>query len=264
MIYAVHDALQRQQYLRAAQEWDFFRAVLGMRLELYGEQPAAGWRFYTGARGVCAALTVRGDTAFACGAWDKEELGAFLSFLGVQNLVVPEASIQYRQIFPGYISAQVLSLYTLMPGAQLALPAAQAEYALARDPPMQAVTKLLWGSGEEADAFYAEACAARNRGWAEYRLASIGGEAVSTVGAAAICGGEAYMAAGQTAAAWRRKGIAGRMIVQLANELSARGLRVSLLCEPELCAFYERLGFASGGQYTRAALSLSGKSEKTP
>jgi GNAT superfamily N-acetyltransferase len=244
VITAVKDALQRQQYLRAAMAQDYFRAVMGLRLSLYGETPAAGWQFYTGGRGVCAALAVRGDTAFACGAWETEELAAFLAFLGATHLLAAE-----RLSLPGWRPEKSLSLYVLPAGVQLPLPPCETAFTLLREPPMRTVTHLLWGGAPDADAFYAESCAARNRGWAEYRLALCGGEAVSTVGACAIFGGEAYMAAGETAQGWRGKGIGGRLIVQLANELAARGERVTLLCEAALCPFYARLGFMAAGTY---------------
>ena len=236
--------MQRQQYLRAAAQWDYFRAVLGVRLSLYGEQPAAGWRFYTGARGVCAALAVRGDTAFACGTWDAQELAAFLAFLGAAHLLTPESAP-----LPGWQTEKELFLYTLAAGEQLPLPPCAAAFTLEREPPMRTVTRLLWGGAPDADAFYAEACAAHNRGWAEYRLARCGGEAAGTVGACAIFGGEAYLAAGETVPGWRGKGIGGQMIVQLANEMAAHGEHVTLLCEAALCPFYTRHGFTAAGTY---------------
>ncbi len=70
-------------------------------------------------------------------------------------------------------------------------------------------------------------------------------------GAYAIANGQAYMACGQTAEELRGKGIGGRLIVQLANELSAEGLQRVFLCSPERVHFYTRLGFEKLGEYAR-------------
>lgn len=46
-------------------------------------------------------------------------------------------------------------------------------------------------------------------------------------------------------------GIGGRLIVRLANTLSAQGLQPLFLCSPERVHFYTRLGFEKLGEYAR-------------
>ena len=72
-----------------------------------------------------------------------------------------------------------------------------------------------------------------------------------TVGAYALCNGQAYMACGQTAESLRGKGIGGRLIVEMANSLAAEGLHPVFLCAPERVRFYSRLGFAKQAEYAR-------------
>ena len=72
-----------------------------------------------------------------------------------------------------------------------------------------------------------------------------------TVGAYALANGQAYMACGETAEPLRGRGIGGRLIVRLANELSAEGFQPVFLCAPERVHFYTRLGFEKLGEYAR-------------
>ena len=78
-----------------------------------------------------------------------------------------------------------------------------------------------------------------------------GGELACTVGAYAIGTEQAYMACGETAEPLRGRGIGGRLIVRLANTLSAQGLQPLFLCSPERVHFYTRLGFEKLGEYAR-------------
>ena len=59
------------------------------------------------------------------------------------------------------------------------------------------------------------------------------------------------MACGETAEPLRGRGIGGRLIVRLANTLSAQGLQPLFLCSPERVHFYTRLGFEKLGEYAR-------------
>jgi len=77
------------------------------------------------------------------------------------------------------------------------------------------------------------------------------GEIVCTVGAYALADGQAYMACGETAEALRGRGIGGRLIVGMANALSAEGWMPVFLCSPERVHFYTRLGFEKLGEYAR-------------
>ena len=76
-------------------------------------------------------------------------------------------------------------------------------------------------------------------------------EFVCTVGAYALADGQAYMACGETAEALRGRGIGGRLIVGMANALSAEGWMPVFLCSPERVHFYTRLGFERLGEYAR-------------
>lgn len=250
MITAAADALQRQQYLRAVQQRDFFRAALGMRLALFADKPAAGWRFYTAERGVCAALAVHGGAAFACGGWDAGELDVFLRFLQVETLLAPP---ELR--WPGSTAVPLYG-FALPAGGQLPPRPFPAGVTVQAPDSLREAAQLLWGGTPAAqdgtaDNFCAELCAARNHGMAELRLACCGAQPAATVSACAIFAGEAYLAAGETAPALRGQGIGSALIVSLANSLAARGLRVTLLCEAPLCAHYARLGFAPAATLLR-------------
>ena len=71
------------------------------------------------------------------------------------------------------------------------------------------------------------------------------------MGAYALADGQAYMACGETAEALRGRGIGGRLIVGMANALSAEGWMPVFLCSPERVHFYTRLGFERLGEYAR-------------
>lgn len=101
------------------------------------------------------------------------------------------------------------------------------------------------------DDFYSELCSKRARGRAVVWALEQGGELACTVGAYAIGTEQAYMACGETAEPLRGRGIGGRLIVRLANTLSAQGLQPLFLCSPERVHFYTRLGFEKLGEYAR-------------
>ena len=99
--------------------------------------------------------------------------------------------------------------------------------------------------------FYSELCTKRSRGRAVAWTLEQGSTVVCTVGAYALCNGQAYMACGQTAEPLRGKGIGGLLIVEMANSLAAEGLHPVFLCAPERVRFYTRLGFAKQAEYAR-------------
>ena len=101
------------------------------------------------------------------------------------------------------------------------------------------------------DDFYSELCSKRSRGLARVWTLEREGEIVCTVGAYALADGQAYMACGETAEALRGRGIGGRLIVGMANALSAEGWMPVFLCSPERVHFYTRLGFERLGEYAR-------------
>nr|WP_278251702.1 GNAT family N-acetyltransferase [Faecalibacterium sp. Marseille-Q4896] len=99
--------------------------------------------------------------------------------------------------------------------------------------------------------FYSELCTKRTRGKALVWALRQGSETICTVGAYALANRQAYMACGQTARPLRGKGIGGRLIVQMANELAAKGEHPVFLCSPERVHFYTRLGFEKLAEYIR-------------
>ena len=101
------------------------------------------------------------------------------------------------------------------------------------------------------DDFYSELCSKRSRGLARVWTLEREGEIVCTVGAYALADGQAYMACGETAEALRGRGIGGRLIVGMANALSAEGWMPVFLCSPDRVHFYTRLGFEKLGEYAR-------------
>ena len=78
MIGAVSEPLQKRQYLQAAWNCPGLAARLACQLELFGQKPGSGWRFFTADRGTLAALALRGGAAFGCGDFCGEELGFLL------------------------------------------------------------------------------------------------------------------------------------------------------------------------------------------
>ena len=150
----------------------------------------------------------------------------------------------------------MLTAFGLAPGRTLPLPAADealwGQLAFDREPPALTVARALYpeDTAKQED-FYSELCSKRARGKALAWTLQRGSETVCTVGAYALANGQAYMACGQTARPLRGKGIGGRLIVRMANELATEGYRPVFLCSPERVHFYTRLGFAKLGEYAK-------------
>ena len=131
-------------------------------------------------------------------------------------------------------------------GEQLPLPAqTEAQKALwdsltfVEDPASGPVAENLFPDRPaRRDDFYSELCTKRSRGKALVWTLEQGGNIVCTVGAYALCNGQAYMACGQTAEALRGQRVGGRLIVQMANALSAQGNQPVFLCSPERVHFF--------------------------
>ena len=149
-----------------------------------------------------------------------------------------------------------MTVFGLPQGGLLPLPAVDealwAQLTLCREAPAARVAQALYpaDSARQAD-FYSELCTKRSRGRAVAWTLEQGNTVVCTVGAYALCNGQAYMACGQTAEPLRGKGIGGRLIVEMANSFAAEGLRPVFLCAPERVRFYTRLGFAKQAEYAR-------------
>lgn len=230
--------------------------MLPLDLALFGKsQP---WRFYAGPT---LALELSGSTAWAAGHANPEELAGFLAFCGCESVILDEAECPPPA---GWHKAETLTVFGLAPGKALPLPAADetlwAGLTLEREPSAMAVARALYPADTaKQEDFYSELCTKRTRGRALVWTLGQGSETVCTVGAYALADGQAYMACGQTAESLRGKGIGGRLIVQMANELAAQGWHPVFLCSRERVHFYTRLGFEKLGEYARCEQTPSVK-----
>lgn len=238
------------RYLNACRGKLCLGALLPLSLELFGASMPG--RFYAGPT---LALDAGGGTAWAAGSANPDELASFLSLCGCGAVVLDEAVCPAPT---GWHKVRALTIFTLAPGASLPSPAADeallGTLRLNRQPAAGPVADALYveRGRERRDDFYSELCTKRARGKARvWTLEGQNGEIVCTVGAYAIYAGQAYMACGQTAESLRGRGVGGRLIVRMANELAAEGLRPVFLCGPERVAFYTRLGFAKAGELAR-------------
>jgi len=248
VIAQVKTARQRVRFRSACRGKLCLGATMPLALQLFGKsQPG---RFFAGPT---LALDVGGSTAWLTGHANPEELAGFLSFCGCEAVVLDEA-----ECLPptGWKRAKTHSVFGLTPGRQLPLPEADAALwqSLARNTESSAgkVADLLFPDRPaKRDDFYSELCSKRSRGLARVWTLEREGEIVCTVGAYALADGQAYMACGETVEALRGKGVGGRLIVEMANALSAEGWMPVFLCSPERVHFYTRLGFEKMGEYAR-------------
>ena len=223
-------------------------ATLPLALELFGKsQPG---RFFAGPT---LALDVGGSTAWLAGHANPDELAGFLNFCGCEAVVLDEAGCLPPT---GWKRAKTLSVFGLPSGRQLPLPEADATLWQILDkntePAAGKTAEMLFPDRPgRRDDFYSELCSKRSRGLARVWTLEREGEIVCTVGAYALADGQAYMACGETAEALRGRGIGGRLIVGMANALSAEGWMPVFLCSPERVHFYTRLGFEKLGEYAR-------------
>lgn len=255
MIQSVNTPACRAEFARRIRNKPYFEATMGTHCALFGVHPASGWNFYL--LPGTAALALRGGTATLCGhlpageAGEEaaEELQGFLYFLRVDRL------LSEQQTLAGWQPAEPLLLWELPRGAALPLPAAPpSELQYSEQPSMLPVSRLVFPDSEaEQEPFYSLACTAIAHGIGCCRALLDHGTPVCTVGCYEQSDGEAYMAAGVTAPAWRGRGLAGWLIVRLANELAAE-CTVRFASAPALRMFYTRLGFRQTGtiqQFTR-------------
>lgn len=247
MIQAVTTAEHRQTFARRLGQKPYFSATMGTHCALFGAHPASGWQFYL--LPGTAVLALRGGTATLCGELPageagetaREELEGFFQFLGVDRLV------SEGPLLAGWQPAEPLLLWELSQGQRLPLPAPPPpELRREEHPPMQPVSRLVFDQEAEQEAFYSLACTSLAHGIGCCRALLQGDEPVCTVGCYEQSKAEAYMSAGVTAPAWRGRGLAGWLIVDLANELAA-ARTVRFASAPSLEGFYRRLGFAQQG-----------------
>ena len=235
----VSTAADRAAFAAAVAGKPFFGALFGRDLALWAGNAGAPTKLYTLPD---AALAISGRSAQLCGAVQNwEELVLFLQFAGVEKLTAdrpaPLPPLQTLHLY-GLAVGQSLPLVSKEPPAGLRLQTA---------PAIGPVADLLFPEPARAarrDAFYSETCTAVAHGLARvWALETPEGALVSTVGAYAMAGGEAYMACGETIPTRRGQGIGGWLIPALANALAAEGWQVRFLCADNRRPFYERHGF---------------------
>ena len=248
MIAQVKTPRQRQRFFNACREKLCLGATMPLALSLFGKSRPG--RFFAGPT---LALDVGGSTAWLAGHANPDELAGFLNFCGCEAVVLDEAGCPPPT---GWKRAKTLSVFGLPPGRQLPLPEADASLwqSLEKntEPAAGKTAEMLFPDRPgKRDDFYSELCSKRSRGLARVWTLEREGEIVCTVGAYALADGQAYMACGETAEALRGRGIGGRLIVGMANALSAEGWMPVFLCSPERVHFYIRLGFERLGEYAR-------------
>lgn len=248
MIAQVKTSRQRQRFFNACREKLCLGATMPLALSLFGKSRPG--RFFAGPT---LALDVGGSTAWLAGHANPDELAGFLNFCGCEAVVLDEAGCPPPT---GWKRAKTLSVFGLPSGRQLPLPEADATLWQILDkntePAAGKTAEMLFPDRPgKRDDFYSELCSKRSRGLARVWTLEREGEIVCTVGAYALADGQAYMACGETAEALRGRGIGGRLIVGMANALSAEGWMPVFLCSPERVHFYTRLGFEKLGEYAR-------------
>ena len=248
MIAQVKTPRQRQRFFNACREKLCLGATMPLALSLFGKSRPG--RFFAGPT---LALDVGGSTAWLAGHANPDELAGFLNFCGCEAVVLDEAGCPPPT---GWKRAKTLSVFGLPLGRQLPLPEADASLwqSLEKntEPAAGKTAEMLFPDRPgKRDDFYSELCSKRSRGLARVWTLEREGEIVCTVGAYALADGQAYMACGETAEALRGRGIGGRLIVGMANALSAEGWMPVFLCSPERVHFYTRLGFEKLGEYAR-------------
>ena len=248
MIAQVKTSRQRQRFFNACREKLCLGATMPLALSLFGKSRPG--RFFAGPT---LALDVGGSTAWLAGHANPDELAGFLNFCGCEAVVLDEAGCPPPT---GWKRAKTLSVFGLPSGRQLPLPEADATLWQILDkntePAAGKTAEMLFPDRPgKRDDFYSELCSKRSRGLARVWTLEREGEIVCTVGAYALADGQAYMACGETAEALRGRGIGGRLIVGMANALSAEGWVPVFLCCPDRVHFYTRLGFEKLGEYAR-------------
>ena len=248
MIAQVTNERQKRRFLNACQGKLCFAAKMPLSLEMFGKSQS-GWFF----AGPTLAVELSGSTAWMAGHANPDELASFLEFCDCHAMVLDE-----RDGPPptGWKRERTHSVFGLTPGQQLPLPPVDEtlwqSLTLDENPPAYPVAEFLFPDRPaRRDDFYSELCTKRSRGRAKVWTLNREGKLVCTVGAYAIANKQAYMACGETVESLRGKGIGGRLIVQMANELSAEGYQPVFLCSPERVHFYTKLGFAKLGEYAR-------------
>ncbi|MEG1932232.1 MAG: GNAT family N-acetyltransferase [Pygmaiobacter sp.] len=201
----------------------------GVRIETafacYEQQPAVASFYWT----EHAALLLLGDSLLISGTVeDAQELKDFCAFARL-------ARVEGGGVCPqGFAARRTLCM-------------ARAVGAARRTATPFAARVDLWKLsrsgllGVDADAWYADACARRNRGLAEIWTVCDGEDIIATAGVYARRRDAAYISAVATRADHRGRGLASGLVQGLADAYGDG--TVTLRCTEELRPFYERLGF---------------------
>ena len=241
MITSATTPAQQAEFARRIAGKPYFAAVMGTALTRFGQKPGSGGSFYLLPGG---ALALRGGTETLCGALPDadtaEELQSFLQFVCTDRVLT-------EQPLPFGTEAPPLTLWRLPKGGVLPLPPAPpAVLMLTEQPAMLPVSRLAFADKAQADGFYSAACTAMAHGIGCCHALLQDGTPVCTVGCFSQSKTESYMSAGVTAPAWRGKGLAGWLIVRMANELAQQRDAV-FACEQSLNGWYRSLGFRQSG-----------------
>lgn len=242
MIQAVTTSEHRAEFARRIAGKPYFEATMGTHCALFSAHPGSGWSFYLLPGN--GALALRGGTATLCGALPDadtaEELQSFLQFVCTDRVLT-------EQPLPFGTEAPPLTLWRLPKGGALPLPPAPpAALTLTEQPAMLPVSRLAFADKAQADGFYSAACTAMAHGIGCCHALLQDGAPVCTVGCFSQSKTESYMSAGVTAPAWRGRGLAGWLIVRMANELAQQRDAV-FACEQALNGWYRSLGFRQNG-----------------
>ncbi|MEG0877160.1 MAG: GNAT family N-acetyltransferase [Oscillospiraceae bacterium] len=208
----------------------FFNVCMQASYQLYNSHPLLA-SFYTIDK--TAAMSVTGHSALLCGSVKcKEELASFLNFCGVTR-------IKTDGYIPNGFAATGISLMLYSGGEPPSLNGGT----LCEEPDLREVAKMLCNTGSEIseDNFYSDACMRRVRGMADVLAIKENGLLCSTAGVYAVSEQEAYIAAVMTKHECRGKGYASYLVAKLAQKYAEK--RVILVCDADMCGFYEKLGF---------------------
>lgn len=257
MICAVASEAQKQDFLATLSgQPGPIACAMGVHVQAFWQLPKSGWSFYTQGQGEAPfALAVWGAAAqiiYTTTPPKADELASFCSAMGI-------ASVQCALPLHGWAATETAMRYDWR---QDALPQAATKrndgYAINPQPNLLAATEFLNRNGQfsqqgeaASDAFYTRSCALVNRGVAHFWAVEADGEIASTAFSAAEFGGWAYLSAIETAESHRRKGLAGWLIGALCASLLAKNHRPTLLCRPEMAAFYAKIGFEAAGEVFR-------------
>ena len=181
-----------------------------------------------------AALCVQGRHALLCGfVPQQEELAGFLAACGAESFCSETMLLDA----PGW-----------QPDAQL-LMRFSGQYpdvfAVGTDaaPDLWKLAHSVLFEGKDGEAWYAEACARRNRGLADVRAAACEDAYVAIAAAWAVREAGVYLSCVETAADFRRQGYASTLLSGLCRRYGEGARPVWLFCRPPLRRFYEALGF---------------------